>query len=148
MNGKQRDVSGQTTWRLIIEVSINYRNRGRKAPCERTLRIRSDRWHRQRRRRMSPRRLIPSCGKHRQRHFSRPIAFPLGRSIKTRTASGSEAPRRWQGVLVGLARGNETDSRLAQMNRRAGNFRALEKDSTSGAERSGAVHRGRAKCHG
>lgn len=48
--------------------------------------VRCDRWCHRCRRRMSPRRrwLIPSSGKHHQRHFSRPIAFPLGRSIKTR----------------------------------------------------------------
>lgn len=47
--------------------------------------MKRNRWYRHQCRRMSPRRLrlIPSSRKHRQRHFSRSIAFPLSRSIKT-----------------------------------------------------------------
>lgn len=39
-----------------------------------------------------PRRLIPSSGKHRQRHFSRPIAFPLDKDPQR----GGTTP--WQGA--------------------------------------------------
>lgn len=82
--------------RRNLDMEIN--NRGVKLSGSRSkgaeradVRTRSDRSSRQRRRRMSPRcrRLIPSSGKHCQRHFSRPIAFPLGRSIKTHR-------RRWE----------------------------------------------------